>query len=85
MVQTTVVHILIERLEEENKIKIDFPKEIKGNLVEEHNWCLFNPDGPKLMTSFPKEFDVVCKELDYAIKEGVAYFDDKNGLINYRL
>lgn len=73
--KTTIAHIIIERLNH-SKNKITFPESFNGDLVKEHNWALFSPEGPKLMSSYPKLWNNVCEEIDYAIAEGVAHFSD---------
>jgi len=78
--RTTIAHIIIERLKETGTI-IEFPKELNGDLIEEHNWAVINPQGPKLMSSHRELFMNVCQEIDYAVGAGVAYFDGEDGSI----
>lgn len=75
--QTTVVHIVIERLKLKG-VLYTFPKEIQGDLVKEHDYALreFN-----LMEEHGALFDNVCKEIDYAIADGVVVFDGESGVV----
>ena len=75
--QTTVIHIVLERLIG-NRLDYVFPKEIQGDLQKEHDYALreFN-----LMEEHGALFDNVCKEVDHAIDEGVVIFDGETGII----
>ena len=78
--RTTIAHIIIDRLNLAGT-KISFPENLNGDLIKEHNWAVLDPEGPKLMLNQKELFMNVCKEIDYAVSEGVAYFDDKDGSI----
>jgi hypothetical protein len=74
--ETTVAHIVLERLNAGNE-NIVIPKEFEGNLIAEHHWLMFSESGPKLMLNHKDLFQNVCQEVDYAINEGVASFSDE--------
>lgn len=80
MSQTTVAHIIVERLKA-NNIIIDIPESLEDDLIKEHNWLLFSEDGPKLIKNYNQLFINVCQEVDYAIEAGVAHFSDE-GIIS---
>lgn len=73
MEQTTVPHIVAARID----LEVNYPDDVKGDLIKEHNFLLFSNDGPKIMLNHKKVFEDVCKEVDYAINEGVAHFSDE--------
>jgi len=73
--QTTVAHIVSERLKNSG-IYINFPPKYQGDLMMEHAWAVFDPTGPQLRKNFPELWENVCKEIDYAISEGAAVFND---------
>lgn len=81
--ETTVAHIVLERLKDKG-VEVNYPEDVKGDLIKEHNWLMFSSDGPKLMTSHKKLFENVCQEVDHAINEGVAHFSD-DGIITMAL
>jgi hypothetical protein len=74
--QTTVAHIVLERLNAAGE-NIIIPKDFEGNLTAEHHWLMFAETGPKLMLNHKELFHNVCQEVDYAINEGVASFSDE--------
>jgi len=78
--RTTIAHILIERLRETGT-NIEFPENLEGDLIKEHNWAIFSEDGPKIMKNHRDLFYHICNEVDYAVSEGVAYFDDEDGSV----
>lgn len=82
--KTTVAHIVIERLRASG-VKIDFPNDISGNLKKEHDWAVFNENGPKIISNHKKLFENVCTEVDYAVQEGVAFFDDEDGTVYFEM
>ena len=73
--ETTIAHIVIERLNHSLKKKIIFPDIVKGNLMKEHAWAMFSQTGPKLIVNHKDLFENVCKEVDHAIAEGVVVWD----------
>jgi hypothetical protein len=73
--QTTIAHVLFERLREEGT-HIDFPESLNGDLILEHNWAIFNEDGPKIMSTYEELFNQICLEIDYCVENGYVYFDD---------
>lgn len=77
MNQTTVPHIVASRI----NLEVSFPEDIEGDLVKEHNFLIFDERGPKLMVNYKQLFEDVCKEVDYAVSEGVAHFGD-DGIIS---
>ena len=78
--ETTVVHIVIERLKDNGVEVPDYPEDIRGDLVKEHNWGLSSPD-LNLLKNHKEIFENVCKEVDYAVNEGVAIFNGETGVI----
>ena len=75
MNKTTVAHLIVERLAREG-IKLEFPKEYKGDISLEHDWVFV------LMKRYPNQFREVCEEVDEMIKEGLCQFTD-DGIIIY--
>ena len=82
--KTTVAHIVIERLRTSG-VEIEFPLDISGNLKKEHDWAIFNEKGPKIMSNHKKLFENACTEVDYAVQEGVAFFDDEDGTVYFEM
>tara|TARA_R110001592_G_scaffold71619_7_gene218835 strand:- start:3422 stop:3706 length:285 start_codon:yes stop_codon:yes gene_type:complete len=82
--KTTVAHIVIERLIEAGS-EINFPPGIAGDLKKEHDWAVFNENGPKIISNHKKLFENVCTEVDYAVNEGVAFFDEEDGTVYFEM
>jgi hypothetical protein len=70
MRQTTLAHIMLERLADKIP-ETTYPDNIKGNLVEEHNWTI-----SFLIRTQRELFEQVCKEIDEMIADGRAHFGD---------
>lgn len=81
--KTTVAHLIAERLEEKGE-KIEVPEQVKGDLIKEHNWLLFDRDGPMLMLNQNKLFHEVCDEIDKGIEDGTIIFNGEDGTITYQ-
>ena len=77
--QTTVPHIVVERLPEDKR-NFDYPDDVKGDLIKEHNWLL-SKEGLNIIASYSDLFTNVCEEVDAAVNEGVAVFDGETGII----
>lgn len=82
MKETTVIHLMVEKLKDQG-INILFDKKFQGNLIQEHNWGMADPNGPKLIHTYPELFQKVCKEIDEGIANGSVVFDDETGIITF--
>ena len=78
--ETTVAHIVLERLKEAGQEIPEYPEHVKGDLVLEHNWVMSHPELNPLL-NHKEVFNNVCKEVDYAVNEGVAIFNGETGVI----
>lgn len=85
MERTTIVHLMIERINEKReKELIEFPEDIRGDLIKEHNWGLFDKDGPKLMQTHNLLFLTICQEIDEKINDGTIIFNVEDGTITFQ-
>lgn len=78
--RTTIAHILIERLRLSGT-NLYFPDKLDGDLIAEHDWAILDPEGPQIMKNYRELFTNICQEIDYAVQEGVVYFDEQDGSI----
>jgi len=78
--ETTVIHIVLERLKDQKVELPDYPEDVAGDLIKEHNWVISNPD-INLLKNHRDLFDNVCLEVDHAVKEGVVIFNGETGVI----
>lgn len=83
MEKTTIAHLIIEKLNQEGII-IEFPDDIKGDVIKEHNWSFFNRDGPMIMSNHTELFHEVCNEVDEWIKDGTIIFNGEDGTITFQ-
>ena len=82
MEKTTIPHLVLERIEKSIE-DFDVPDDVKGVLEKEHDWLMFNEDGPRVMINHKKAFDEVCAEVDKGIEEGQIYFNVEDGTITF--
>ena len=82
MKKTTVAHLMVERMSESEK-SFQIPDEIKGDLLKEHNWLLFDTNGPGLMSLKRKLFHEVCDEVDKLLESGEIVFNSEDGTITF--
>ena len=67
--ETTVAHIIIERLKNRG-VNLEFPDNIKGSIIEEHDWAMSSA-GFDLINNFRDLFDEVCNEVDDLVESGM--------------
>lgn len=75
---TTIPHLLLDSYPNVANT-IDIPDDIKGDISKEHDFLW-----PILMSKFPKEWGVICDEVDEAIEDGRFIFDSGSGVITIR-
>ena len=82
MKQTTIAHIILEKLKG-TKNEFKFPLDIKDNLQAEHDWALSHPEGPQIMHNHKDLFYETCDEIDKGIADGILTFSVEDGIITY--
>ena len=80
MNQTTVAHIIIERLTEQG-LKLEFPEKYRGDLLTEHDFAM-RTDGFDLINQYPDLFHEACDLVDQMIESGECHFTDE-GIVVY--
>ena len=80
MKQTTVAHMIIEKLAEQG-INLEFPPQYGGNLLIEHDFAM-RTDGFDLINRFPDLFHETCDLIDQMIELGECHFTDE-GIVVY--
>tara|TARA_B100000287_G_scaffold238868_1_gene224645 strand:+ start:824 stop:1069 length:246 start_codon:yes stop_codon:yes gene_type:complete len=72
---TTVPHLVLD-YDENIRKSITIPDEIKGDISAEHNYLY-----PILMRDYPKEWQIICEEVDQGIEAGTMIFNGADGTI----
>lgn len=80
MSKTTIPHLVLKELKHYG-ITYDIPESFRGDLEKEHDYLVWNDDGPELPVMHSDIWNIVCRHVDDLEESGHGYFDAETAIL----